>query len=135
MRGHAVDPGGAVGAPGAEPFSQPGVGGVDAVAEHVEVLAEHVDGRDLDGGHERDPVLARAAACAALTPATVSWSVSASSRTPAAAAAATTAAGSSAPSEHVEWDCRSKRGASSSIGARMMSHIGAARAARTRPPR
>ena len=46
---------------------------------------------------------------ASATPATVSWSLSASSSTPARAARSTTSAASSAPSEFVECDCRSKR--------------------------
>ena len=57
LAGHAVDPRGAVGAPRGEPFGEARVGVVDAVAEDVEVLAELVDGRDLDGRHDRDPVL------------------------------------------------------------------------------
>jgi hypothetical protein len=32
---------------------------VDPVAQHVEVLADDVGGRQLDGGHESDRVLAR----------------------------------------------------------------------------
>src|SRR3954447_24458638 len=59
-----------------------------------------------------------AAADASSTPATVSWSLRASSRTPSAAARATTSEGASAPSEHVEWLWRSNVGAvcSSCIG-------------------
>ena len=53
----------------------------------------------------------RAAASASATPSTVSWSVSASSFTPAFAALATTSAGGSAPSEYVECDWRSNVGA------------------------
>ena len=41
----------------------------------------------------------------------VSWSDSASSSTPASAARATTSAAGRAPSEWVECDCRSNRGA------------------------
>ena len=52
----------------------------------------------------------RAAARASGTPSIVSWSVSASSSTPAAAACATTSAAGSAPSEWIECDWRSKVG-------------------------
>ena len=48
-----------------------------------------------------------AAAIAAGTPATPSWSVSAITVTPASAAERATSAGSSSPSETVECDCRS----------------------------
>src|ERR1035438_8806866 len=51
------------------------------------------------------------AAMAPDKPLTVSWSDSASSSTPASAARWTTSAADSAPSEWVECDCRSKRGA------------------------
>ena len=54
---------------------------------------------------------ARPAAIASATPAIVSWSESASSSTPASAARATTSVADRTPSELVECDCRSKRGA------------------------
>jgi hypothetical protein len=46
----------------------------------------------------------------------VSWSVMASTPTPAAAAAATSPAGESVPSETVEWACRSISGAGTAAG-------------------
>jgi hypothetical protein len=77
---------------------------VDLVAEDVQVLIAAVDGGQLGGGAER------AAARASATPSVVSWSVRASSCTPARAARATTSAAGSVPSEWSEWDCRSKVG-------------------------
>src|ERR1039458_5641649 len=56
------------------------------------------------------PIVA-AQSSASWTPPTVSWSLSASSSTPAACAAFTTCAGVSAPSERSECDCKSKLGA------------------------
>jgi hypothetical protein len=56
--GHAPDPRLAVGAVGIQPLREASVGGVDAVAEDVEVLPEWIDGRQLDRGHEPHAVLA-----------------------------------------------------------------------------
>src|SRR5439155_23353601 len=56
-----------------------------------------------------------AAAIASATPSTLSWSLSANSSTPARAAAATTSAGPSSPSDRVECDWRSNRGAADAI--------------------
>jgi hypothetical protein len=47
----------AVRAPPDEELRQGGIAGIDPVAEDVEVLAERVDGRQLDGRHEPDRVL------------------------------------------------------------------------------
>ena len=55
-RDHAVDPRRPVGAPLDEPARERRVGVVDAVAEDVEVLAERVDGRELDRRHDGDRV-------------------------------------------------------------------------------
>ena len=110
-RGHAQRALLAVGEELGEPLGEDRAGVVDAVAEDVQfarLLRVRVDRRDLDrGDHAHAVALARAIASA--TPATVSWSLSASSSTPARAARSTTSAASSAPSEWVECDCRSKR--------------------------
>ncbi len=50
---------------------------------------------------------AGSASAAAAWPATVSWSVRATTSSPAARAAVTSSAGESVPSEAVEWVCRS----------------------------
>src|ERR1700760_3021787 len=57
-------------------------------------------------GTKRMP-LARAPRSASSKPAMVSWSVSANTSTPAAAARSTSSAGRKAPSEQVEWVCKS----------------------------
>ena len=54
----------------------------------------------------------RAAAAACDQPAVVSWSVRATTSSPAAAASATTCAGAPVPSDAVEWVWRSMRTAS-----------------------
>src|SRR5437870_3930101 len=63
------------------------------------------------------------AAIASETPLMVSWSDSASCSTPAAAARSTTSAAGRAPSECVECDCRSKRGAMRAGGYAIRSEI------------
>ena len=57
--GHRQDAPPAVGAEVLERRLQPGVGGVDLVAEDVQVLVLAVDARELGGGREPDAVLAR----------------------------------------------------------------------------
>ena len=75
--------------------------GVDPVAADMEVVGVCVDAGHLDRRHQLDPgALGRGGRAG--TPATASWSVSASVVTPASAAASTTPAGSSCPSETVE---------------------------------
>ncbi|CAM5724311.1 hypothetical protein SFUMM280S_11044 [Streptomyces fumanus] len=53
------------------------------------------------------------AAIASACPRVVSWSVSATTSSPAAAALRTSSAGVSVPSDAVEWQCRSMRTADS----------------------
>ena len=67
---------------------------VDPVAADMEVFGVLVDAGHLHRGHDLDPVL-RPASSASGTPATESWSESASVVTPALAASATTSAGAS----------------------------------------
>ena len=83
---------------------------IDQVAADVQVGGGGVEDRDLDAGDQRDADARRRRRPPPSTPSTLSWSVSASSSTPAAWAAPTTAAGASSPSEWVEWLCRSKVG-------------------------
>ena len=108
--GHADGAGTAIGTELGQRLEQARGVVVDEVAEDVEVLAAVVERGELDG-RDHAEAASPPACSASSTPSTVSWSVSASSSTPASAAAATTARGGSAPSEHVECDCRSNAGA------------------------
>ena len=57
--GHRQDAAAAVGAEVLQRGQQRGVGGIDLVAEDVQVLVLAVHARELRGGREPDPVLAR----------------------------------------------------------------------------
>ena len=101
-RAHCLGAPLAILAPDAQAIAQHLIAVVDLIAEHVQILHVAVDRGDLDG---RDNAHAGSdpASSACSTPSTVSWSLSASSSTPAPAAAKTTSRGSSAPSEWSEW--------------------------------